>query len=672
MPSVPDPLRVQALLVAARARPAAPDEWERLLVVDVPRQRLVLCDDAGRGLAEYPVSTAAAGIGGAEGSLQTPPGWHRIHARIGAGAPSGARFVSRAPTGEVWDGEPRAEDLILSRILTLEGLEDGVNRGPGRDSLERFIYLHGTNHEDALGRAASHGCVRLSNADVIELSDRVREGDPLVVLDQVPLIPLLAGRFHYAGIGGSGMSALAQFQVMRGGRASGSDRAFDRGERAGARAQLERLCIGITPQDGSGVAGSCATLVVSSAVEDQVPDVAAARARGVPVAHRSEVLADLVASHRTVAVTGTSGKSTVVAMIFEILRGAGRDPSVVTGGDLVVLQREGLWGNAWAGGSDLLVVEADESDGSVVRYAPAVGVILNLQRDHREMDEVAAMFAAFRARTRETAVLGEGGNLAALARDALVFGFGPLAAVRGEEVALAAAGSAFEVDGVRFMLPAPGRHNIENALAAIAACRALGVPLAGMVEPLARFQGVGRRFQPLGGVRGVEVVDDFAHNPAKLAAAIATAQARVAAGVAASAPGPPGPDAAPPAGVRPGRVLAVYQPHGYGPTRFLRRDLVETFAAALGPEDRLWMLEVFYAGGSALRDFSAADIVAEIAARGARAEFAPSRAWLVERIAAEACAGDLVLVMGARDPSLTGLARDILAALEPARAPEAR
>ena len=671
MRSTPDPLRVQVLLETARARTAAPGAWERLLVVDVPRQRLVLCDAAGRGLAEYPVSTAAAGIGGQEGSLQTPPGWHRIHARIGAGAPAGTRFVSRAPSGEVWGGEPREEDLILTRILTLEGLEDGVNRGPGRDSLERFIYLHGTNHEDALGRAASHGCARLSNADVIELFDRVREGDPVVVLDQVPLVPYRAGRFHYAGIGGSGMSALAQFQAMRGGRASGSDRAFDRGERAGARAQLERLGIRITPQDGSGVAGDCATLVVSSAVEDQVPDVAAARARGVPVAHRSELLADLVASHRTIAVTGTSGKSTVVAMIFEILRGAGRDPSVITGGELVVLQREGLWGNAWAGGSDLLVVEADESDGSVVRYAPAVGVILNLQRDHREMDEVAAMFATFRARTRETVVLGDGGNLAALARDALVFGFGPGAAVRGEEVALAPADGAFEVDGVRFALPVPGRHNVENALAAIAACRAVGVPLADMAAPLARFQGVGRRFQSLGVARGVEVVDDFAHNPAKLAAAIATAQARTTGGVAALAPTRQSPHAAPPVRSRPGRVLAVYQPHGYGPTRFLRRDLVETFAAALRVEDRLWMLEVFYAGGSAVRDFSAADIVAEIAARGARAEFAASRAALVERIAAAARPGDLVLVMGARDPSLTEFARDILAALEPARATEA-
>ncbi|HVP14559.1 MAG TPA: L,D-transpeptidase family protein, partial [Terriglobales bacterium] len=583
-------------------------------------------------------STAAAGIGGRSGSLQTPPGLHRIHARIGAGSPSGAVFVSREPTGEIWRGEPREDDLILTRVLTLEGLEPGVNRGPDCDSLERFIYIHGTNHESRLGEPGSHGCIRMANADVITLFDRVSEDDLVAVLDDVPLPDWRVGRFHYAGIAGSGMSALAQFQVMRGGTASGSDRSFDRGERPGARAQLERLGIRILPQDGSGVAGA-AVVVLSTAVEASVPDHAAARAAGVPVAHRSELLARFVADHRTIAVSGTSGKSTVVAMIFEILRGSGRDPSVITGGELVLLQQQDLWGNAWAGGSDLLVVEADESDGSVVRYAPAIGVVTNLQRDHRETTEVEPMFQAFRARSREAFVVGEAGSLSALRDGATVFGFDPGASVRGTEVSLRPDSSAFAVEGVRFTLPAPGRYNVENALAAIAACRAAGVPLAEMTAPLARFQGTSRRFQSLGSARGIEVVDDFAHNPAKIAAALGAAALRAGSG----------------------RVLAVYQPHGYGPTRFLRADLVATFASSLRAQDRLWLLEVFYAGGTAVRDFSAADIAAEIAARGVAAEFAPSRDRLVERVASLARPGDVVLVMGARDPSLTHLARTLLA-----------
>jgi UDP-N-acetylmuramate--alanine ligase len=150
---------------------------------------------------------------------------------------------------------------------------------------------------------------------------------------------------------------------------------------------------------------------------------------------------------------------------------------------------------------------------------------------------------------------------------------------------------------------------------------------------------VGRRFQTVGAARGVTVVDDFAHNADKIAAALATAKLNAS------------------------RVLAVYQPHGYGPTRFLRRDFVDTFTRELRAHDRLWMLEVFYAGGTAARDFSAADIIEEIAKNGVKAEFAPSRTWLAARIAEMARAGDVVLVMGARDPSLTDFAREIVAEL---------
>ena len=639
--------RALELVREGLARVGAPPEMpERMLVVDAERQVATLIE-GGTPVAAWPVSTARKGIGGEEGSFRTPPGWHSIRRRIGEDAAQGAVFVSRQRTGERWCGEPRKDDLILTRILTLDGLEDGVNRGPGCDSRARYIYLHGTNHEDLIGRTASHGCVRLSSRDVIELFERMREGDLVLIAAAPPTVvpdPKESGRFHYAGLAGSGMSALAQFQAMTGGRASGSDRAFDRGERAGLRSELKALGIDVYPQDGSGVGPDCAALVVSTAVEDHVPDVARARELGIPVVHRSELLAHFVATHRSIAITGTSGKSTVTAMTFEILRGAGLDPSVITGGDLPLLQAQGLPGNAFAGSSDLLVVEADESDGTLVRYAPAVGVILNLQRDHREMAEVASMFATLRARTREALVVGDADNLEGFAGAALRFGFSERADIRGEDVELDASASHFRVQDVAFMLPIPGAHNVANALAAIAAAEVVGVELADMVEPLASFKGIGRRFQTIGKARGIEVVDDFAHNAEKIAAAMRTAR------------------------LRSRRVLAIYQPHGYGPTRFLRQDFVRTFAGELEPHDLLFMLEVFYAGGTATRDFSAADIVAEIAAKGAHAEFAPSRAWLVARIAEEAQDGDLVLVMGARDPSLTELARAILAAIETASA----
>jgi UDP-N-acetylmuramate--alanine ligase len=267
-------------------------------------------------------------------------------------------------------------------------------------------------------------------------------------------------------------------------------------------------------------------------------------------------------------------------------------------------------------------------------------VILNLQRDHKEMTEVAAMFATLRARVREALVVGDADNLDSFAGGALRFGLSARADMRGEEVELGPASSRFRVENTMFELPVPGAHNVANALAAIAVCRVLGVGLEEMAPPLASFTGIGRRFQTVGRTRGVEVIDDFAHNAEKIAAAIRTAKLRAR------------------------RVLAIYQPHGYGPTRFLRRDFVATFTRELGADDRLWMLEVFYAGGTATRDFSAADIVAEIGALGTCAEFAASREGLVARIAEVARQGDLVLVMGARDPSLSELARAILAALK--------
>lgn len=639
----PDPVlaaRFRALAGAALGRPACPflEIPARLLVVDVARQRLGLVS-AGRLQLELPVSTAAAGIGGEQDSYRTPPGWHRIHARIGAGMEAGTVFRGRRPSGERWSGEVVDEDLILSRILSLDGLEEGVNRGRGCDSLARYIYLHGTNREDLLGFPVSHGCVRLANADVIALAEVVQAGDPVLVAERDPADGLGLGRLHFAGIGGSGMSALAAFVAMKGGRASGSDRAFDRGGNGELRRKLEGLGIALHPQDGTGVGGDCAAVIGSTAVEAEVADLAEAARRGVPVLHRSELLAHLVARHRTLAVTGTSGKSTTAALLFELLRGAGLDPSLITGAELVSLQDRPHPGNCCAGGSDLLVIEADESDGSLVRYAPAIGVVLNLHKDHKPAEEVLAMFRSFAARVGERLVLGPAANLAELREGALVYGFGPDAELRAEQLETGPDGSAFVVAGVRFKLPLPGAHNVENALAALAACRALGLPLERLVAPLAAFRGVARRFQLVGSAGGVQVVDDFAHNPAKIEAALRTAQARS------------------------GRVLAVFQPHGFGPLRFLRAELVETFARLLRPQDRLWFLEVFFAGGSVTRDISATEVVAEIRGRGAAADLAASRDGLIADLAETAREGDLVLVMGARDPSLGEFAKAILAAL---------
>jgi UDP-N-acetylmuramate-alanine ligase len=468
---------------------------------------------------------------------------------------------------------------------------------------------------------------------------------------------------HFAGVAGSGMSGLAQFHAQSGGLTTGSDRAFDQGERGMVRGQLEELGVGIFSQDGAFLAArgpggmcdgrTCAAVVVSTAVEDRVPDVAIAKQHGIPILHRSELLARYVAAHRTIAVSGTSGKSTVTAMVFSILRACGRDPGLLTGGALTSLVQEGRIGNAWApaaGDLDdepaLLVIEADESDGSLVRYHPWAGIILNLGLDHKPPEEIMAMFRTFQGHVTGPLIVGAESNLDTLGDGAERFGVGPdeRPGTWAQDVVLQPAGTRFTVDDVAFELPVPGLYNVLNAVASIAACRACGVGLPEMVPALASFAGVSRRFVKVGAADGVDVIDDFAHNPDKIAAALTAAHDRLA-----------GTD---------GRVLAVFQPHGFGPTRFLREALVTTFAAELHPNDVLWMPEIYFAGGTVTKDISSGDIIADVTSHGPDARFEPSREDLVPAIAAEAKTGDLVLVMGARDPSLTDFSCAILAALE--------
>lgn len=442
---------------------------------------------------------------------------------------------------------------------------------------------------------------------------------------------------HFVGIGGAGMSALAQIHAMDGGPATGSDRDFDRGRGEALRERLSSLGVRLFPQDGSALSRETGLVVLSTAIEGANPEIAAAKALGVPLMHRSEFLARYVERMRTIAVTGTSGKSTVVAMIFEILEAAGRGPSVITGGAVIALQRRGLTGNAWRGKSDVLVIEADESDGSLVNYRPAVGIFLNLTKDHLEVPALREIFLKFRSGVGAALASADDPELALLRADS-TFGLSA-GAVRAEDVSAGPAGSTFRVGGVSFKLPAPGEHNVANAVAAIAACLNEGVSLEDCSHALAGFQGVSRRFQSLGSARGVEVVDDFAHNPAKIAAALAAAR------------------------LRGKRVLAVYQPHGFAPTRHLKNELIETFAASLRASDRLWMPDIYYVGGTASKDISSRDVVEPLRARGIAALHVPDRAGIPALIAAEAREGDLVLVMGARDPSLPDFARSALTAL---------
>ncbi len=445
---------------------------------------------------------------------------------------------------------------------------------------------------------------------------------------------MAAAGVHYVGVCGAGMSALAQYRAMGGAAATGSDRLLDHGETLSVRKALEALMVKVYPQDGSGLTQATSECVVSTAIEGDNPDLLAAKAKGIPVTHRADALAREVSANETLAVAGTSGKSTVAGMVFEILRAAKKDPSVTTGAGLNVLMRSGFLGNAWRGKGPL-VIEADESDGTLPKYAPKFGLVLNVGKDHKEITELQAMFKAFKERCGTCVVNADAPLLKDLQPGALSYGF-EAGELRGEGLVFDGRSCGFSVYGVAFSLAHPGRHNAENALAAAALAKAAGVGLETSAAALKRFAGVYRRFESLGVSRGVEVIDDYAHNPDKVRAVLAAAQARAK------------------------RVLAVFQPHGFAPTRFLKNEFVAAFAEALRPEDKLWLTDIYYVGGTAAKDVSAADIALPVAARGRSSRHVGDREKAADEMAAEAKAGDLVLVLGARDPSLNAYARGIL------------
>ncbi len=442
------------------------------------------------------------------------------------------------------------------------------------------------------------------------------------------------------------MSALAQIAAMdrlKGGNeglaVSGSDRDFDRGRNLEVKAALEKLGIKIYPQDGSGVNEDTSELALSTAIEDTNPEVVKAGELGLKISHRSELLSGQVNRFDTIAVAGTSGKSTAAAMLFCVLEAAGLGPSIITGGALGALKERGLIGNAFRGSGKILVVEADESDGTIVRYRPKTGLLLNISKDHKDISELNKIFTEFAGNCGRLLVNAEDAPAAALLPGAEKFGF----STGDWKVTAIKAGpfsSAFKINGVDFSLPAPGRYNIENALAACAAAAVYGVSLEAAAAGLRAFRGVERRFVLVGEKGGVTVIDDYAHNPAKISALLGALHQ---------------------AGGR--RVLAVYQPHGFTPTRHLKAELIESFVSGLNRGDILIMPEIYYAGGTAKKDISSKDIADAVALKGHEAVFFEDRSKIPAAVSALAGPGDIIAVMGARDATLAGFAAKILEAL---------
>lgn len=610
------------------------DPRELFLVQSIETQTLLACE-GNAVIGRYDASTSRFGCGIREGSFKTPPGIHRIREKIGSGAPAGRIFKERMDTGMNWDQGLTGDNLILTRILRLEGLEEGINKGDGVDSYERCIYIHGTNREDLVGTPLSHGCIALRNQDILRLFEIVREGT-LVYIDPPPVAigERPCRSVHFTGIFGTGMSALAQYLRFQGIAVSGSDRLLGSDDTASMQRMLEGLGCTIVAQDGSGVGADTEAVCVSTAIEESNPDIAAARAACLPIVHRSDLLAAIIASKRTIAVAGTSGKSTVTSMIFEFLTACGKSPSLVSGAPLRRLERQGLIGNAFSGGSDLLVVEADESDGTLIKYFPECAVVLNISKDHKDIDEIKGFFERLLSQSTWTAVNSDDPILAALPAT-VGFGRNNSASWRpDDEEPLATSVKLFR-NGIEYHLPLPGGHNLENLRAALCVCEHFGCEGPALADAVRNFEGVARRFAVTGTKQNVYVVDDFAHNPAKIAAAVNAAR-----GLS-------------------DRIIAVYQPHGFGPTRFLKDEYIATMRTIFRQDDSLYLLPIYYAGGTAQRDICSEDIIEGLGPVSFNAQAVKDRDELLNRLKVDARPGDCVLVMGARDPSLSSLVRKV-------------
>lgn len=434
--------------------------------------------------------------------------------------------------------------------------------------------------------------------------------------------PWAGRRLHFVGIGGAGMSGLALVARELAAEVSGSDRAES--------PALERLraagCTAVAGHDAANVPAG-AEVVYSTAVPADNPERAVARERGERELHRADLLAEITALRRCVAVTGTHGKTTTTSMVVHALRGCGMDPGYLVGGEV-----RSTGSNAGWGAGEWVVVEADESDRSLLKLHPDVAVLTNAELDHHttyaSQLEVDETFRVFLARATEAVVVWDRPALLALAPPD-----GPVVvAYDVPDPTLAPDGVRFDWRGIAVRLQVPGAHNALNAVAALEACRLAGADPARAAAALADFQGAGRRFELLGTTAsGARVFDDYAHHPTEVAAAIAAART-----------------------LQPRRVVAVFQPHLYTRTRALARD----FGRALAAADVVVVLDV-YRARERPQDHPGVDgkLIADAAAdhaAGRTVAWLPAFADAKPFLRATLRDGDVCLAMGAGDVDALG------------------
>ncbi|MBK8631176.1 MAG: UDP-N-acetylmuramate--alanine ligase [Sphingomonadales bacterium] len=447
--------------------------------------------------------------------------------------------------------------------------------------------------------------------------------------------------YFFCGIGGSGMMPLALIVRARGADVAGSDRSLDQGRIAAKFDWLTREGIALFPQDGSGVTRAEQIVVASAAIEATVPDIVAADRLGCTRLSRAELLAQIFnASTDPVGVAGTSGKSTVTGMIGWIFHVCGQGPTVMNGAVMKnFVSAEAPFASALVGRGERFISEVDESDGSIALFNPGIAVLNNIALDHKTMEELRDLFGGFVSRARVAVLNIDNDEVVALARPGdITCSMGAREAVlQAGDFAERPDGVDFRVNGVPVSLQVPGRHNASNALMALGAAVASGIALEDAAQALAGFTGLRRRLELVGTSQGVTVIDDFGHNPDKISATLDTLLAF------------------------PGRLLVFFQPHGFGPLKLIGEELAEVFAAKLGAAHQLALTDPVYFGGTVDKSRGGEWLADQVCARGSTAHFFDSRDAVGDWLASTARAGDRIVIMGARDDTLSSFAEQVLA-----------
>lgn len=453
-------------------------------------------------------------------------------------------------------------------------------------------------------------------------------------------------KIFFSGIAGSGMSAIAGFMADKGHAVVGSDRAFDINSFHPLRKTFQSRGITIVSQDGNGIDRSFDFAVFSTAVEPDRPEFVKARALKIPVKTRPEYLSEITASFKTIAVSGTSGKSTTSGMLAFLMNRLGLKPNLIGGGRVKQFKSPLNPGNYLADNSDCLIIEACESDGTIVNYRPWHSIILNLSLDHHTVDKTAEMFKTLVENTSGKIILNaDDKNLAdkIISKDAITFSLHNPSHYKADDIVYRQLTTDFSLRGTKFSLSLPGKYNLYNAVSCIALLLEIGISPAAVTDILREFNGIDRRFDIyLNDSRGPAyrtgkfVVDDYAHNPHKISFLMETVRKLRE------------------------RVCYIFQPHGFGPTRLMKNEYIEAFIKNLRNTDHLVLLPIFYAGGTACRDISSYDLADGIKAGGKSAEVVERRVDIFKTVFPEYKS---YVIFGARDETLADLAKEIADAI---------